>query len=81
MKRFKKTKTEFGYMYRGFYIEKQDESGYNWRRGDWLIYSKNYWEPMSDIWTEDFINCDVPKRLKDCISWIDANQDHAVTHN
>ena len=33
----KKVKTEFGYMYRGYYIERQVERGYNWRAGDWLV--------------------------------------------
>ncbi len=68
----KKVKTEFGYMYRGYYIERQVERGYNWRAGDWLVYTENYWEvPMSDVETKDYINCDVPKTLKGAVAWID----------
>ena len=73
MTQYKKTKTEFGYMYQGFYIEKQNDNGFNWRLGDWLVYTKNYWEGSDyDTSTEDYINWDVPKTLREAMKWVDS---------
>jgi hypothetical protein len=57
----KTVKTEFGYIYRNFYIERSEN------KKEWIVFSKNFWDACLDRWDCYEIHC---RTMTDCIAWI-----------